>query len=130
MLAALSSGTPVVLGEAAPRLWRTVKLDYSAANAFLATHYGRETYFPAATAEEPIFDGRRGVFDDAQGVMHPATLGTCGFALHHSASAVTDWSDLEQLRRTYIPELREVLLEAFAPRRIEEVVFTWHMSAM
>jgi len=113
----------VALQVAAPALtpWRTVKLDYTAANAFMAQHYGRSHYFPTVAAEQ-IYNARKGICDE-QGNTCSATLQNCGFALYRSPLALTNWGDLEELERVYLPELRQMLIEAFAGQTISHVVF-------
>ena len=72
------------------------------------------------TAEEPI--GRRGVYDECD-ELNPATLTGSGFALRPCATAVDDWSSLDQMRSRYLPELKRVLVDAYPGNRISDIIF-------
>ena len=122
----LCASGAVRASEPSPPKWRTHLIDYSAANQFCETYYGRKGYFPNTMAKEEIFDGRKGVYDDKDGSLRPASLSSCGFALHHSPTTVTDWSRLDQINDRYLPELAEVIHEAFSDEdgpTVSHVVF-------
>lgn len=101
----------------------TTTIDYSAANTFCKTYYGRSKYFPVDAATESIFDGRRGVYDDEEEDLRPASLASCGFALRPSPTAVTDWNSLEQIRTLYLPQLRQLICDEFAGQPVAQIVF-------
>ena len=74
------------------------------------------------TAEELIYNGRRGVYDECD-ELNPATLTGSGFALRPCATAVDDWSSLDQMRSRYLPELKRVLVDAYPGNRISDIIF-------
>lgn len=107
----------------APRLWTTTPIDYSAANKYCSTYYGRSSYFPRDVSIEPIYDGRHGVLDDDDGKVSSASLSSCGFSLCTAPSSVTNWGSLKQLSEIYLPELRKVIIDAYADSAIVDVIF-------
>jgi hypothetical protein len=113
------------------------KFDYSAVNECMVAHYEEwvnRPYFSkarssVATFVEPVYDARRGVFDDGLGVLKPATMPCCGFQLCseslHSEGLfqVSDWKNRDDIRRHHLQTVRRQIAQAFAPRRILHMVF-------
>lgn len=113
--------------------WRT-GLDYSAANEYVKTHcpeieYGpeRRSYFSQDRTEEPVYDARHGVYDNARGERVPASIARNGFCLAKAPTAVQPerWGNMAHGCEVYLPELRDVVPAAFPGQRIKHLVF-WH----
>jgi hypothetical protein len=108
--------------------WCEAEIDYSAANEYVATHYGdssshRRPYFGSSIKKEPVFDARHGVLDERSNLMKTASIDFCGFALRKEPTRVTNWTDLDQIRIKYLPELRAVLQEAYSDSKIRHIIF-------
>ena len=77
------------------------KLDYSAASEYCEAHYGIKSYFGSIEKrDELIYDARH---------LQEARLDDCGFELCCSPTSVSDFSQLDQIRKLYIPELRTLI---------------------
>jgi hypothetical protein len=121
-----------------PQPWRTATVDYSAANEYISTPYPHlhpTDYFDgrcpstSGAATETIFDGRKGVYDDTAGDLKPASLASCGFALlKPDAARVSDWTDADAVRATYLPALRKLITQSVETShgRVSHLLF-WHM---
>lgn len=110
--------------------WCHAEIDYSAANEFIAAHYyGCSTtlrdnkYFDQDRAVEPIYNARE--LDEQH-----AFLPDCGFTLlqqQPAAAAATpprvNWSDLDSIRESYLPTVREALLSVYGAENVSDIVF-------
>jgi len=140
--------------HALPPAWREAEVDYSAANEYVEAHYGENApskpyfrrYYTAPSSSdtgsntgseingrrrygrvvEPIHDARNGVYDHSLDRHQPASLPLCGFSLRRIPSDVTDWSDVEQIRRTYLRELEAIVPSVFPDRRLRHDVAFWN----
>ena len=110
-----------------PGWWCQAVIDYSAANEFIAAHYGLESrYFGRDRATEPILNAREGLMqlddDDTSVVRTEPSLTNCGFQLVETSSPsnMIDWNDLKSIRESYLPVVREALASSYgdAIRRI------------
>uniref|UniRef100_A0A7R9W4L6 Uncharacterized protein n=1 Tax=Pseudictyota dubia TaxID=2749911 RepID=A0A7R9W4L6_9STRA len=86
--------------------WGTAEIDFSAANEYVRAHYGqkysvdRPYFWASEKAVESVYDARRGVyFVGSIDACEGATLESCGFALLSAPTAVTDWSDMDEIRK-------------------------------
>ena len=97
--------------------WCEARIDYSAANEFIAAHYGKTRYFEKDRKTEPIYNAREGVqqhLQDEGTHYRPASLSECGFTLvQQEKPADTDWTDLNSIRETYLPRVRDALLTVY-----------------
>lgn len=89
--------------------WAHCRIDYSAANEFIAAHYGKQVeYFASDLVEEPIFNARQGVDG------HIPSMSGCGFILlDHRPTACSDFGDPEQVRAVYLDEVRQALEQVY-----------------
>ena len=101
--------------------WCEARIDYSAANEFIAAHYGKTRYFEKDRKTEPIYNAREGVqqhLPDEGTHYRPASLSECGFTLvQQEKPADTDWTDLNSIRETYLPRVRDALTDSIRSRR-------------
>jgi hypothetical protein len=107
--------------------WCEAKIDYSAAKEYIDAHYGnqRTVYFAALQKLEPVFDARKGVYDDKSESWRPATVESAGFTLMQAPTRTTDWKNVSHVRDIYLPELQRILETTFEGSKISHVVF-WH----
>ena len=116
----LPLATPLQSSKPAAGPWCQAELDYSAANEYIHAHYGLSPYFPAVRRMEPVYNAREGVFLD-NGSRRPASLSANGFALAvqdatNGAASITDWHDMSQIRRHYLPDLRRILIQQYGDK--------------
>ena len=163
---ALSSGTTTTTGGGAASLqppwirrssrapWCHARIDFTAANEFIAAHYGRpnDKYFPVHQQdhEQPINNAREGFWDPESGNLMEPSLSQCGFQLvTTTAGAVpphtndtknvllthqkVDWTNSTSIRQIYLPALEKAVRFAYEGSRNDgvdnssevEQVFFW-----
>ena len=139
---ALSSGTTTTTGGGAaslqppwirrssPAPWCHARIDFTAANEFIAVHYGRpnDKYFPVHQQDhgQPIYNAREGFWDPESGNLMEPSLSQCGFQLvTTTAGAVpphtndtknvllthqkVDWTNSTSIRQIYLPALEKAV---------------------
>lgn len=139
MLGTLSACSPLK-AEARPRPkpWqREAWIDYSAANEYMTAHYsqlhnnGKQHYFEHTLSSsstldgkeiEEIYNARNGYFYDDCGELVEPLLEQCGFQLVNMKqneatlheSVVTDWTDMDQITKKFLPRLRTMIEDTLA----------------
>jgi hypothetical protein len=105
--------------------WCEAKIDYTAANEYIDAHYGnqRTPYFAASQVLEPVFDARKGVYDDQSESWTSPTVKSTGFTLIQAPTKTTDWNDMSHVRDNYLPELRRIIETTFEGSDISHVFF-------
>jgi len=112
--------------------WCHAEIDYSAANEFIAAHYGlleeEESYFGSDRVVEPIYNAREGlvVGATAEAERVPPSLTNCGFQLvelgEDNEPETIQWDDLNSIRENYLPAVREAILSSYG-NRVSDVYF-------
>lgn len=126
--------TKMSLGQPKPELdpWKEIEIDYSAVNEYVEAHYGEDSrlnpFFSNGkvrkeTVMEPIYDGRKGVYDNVLGARREASLESCGFHLAKSPTRVKEWANKKEISTTYVRELEDVLSTCFPKDDLTHVVF-------
>ena len=88
----------------------SAKVDYSAASEYCEAHYRIKSYFGGnEKRDEVIYDARHGVLNTNSENLENARLDDCGFELRWSPTEVSDFSELDQIRKLYLPELRKLI---------------------
>jgi hypothetical protein len=105
--------------------WCEAKIDYTAANEYIDAHYAnqRTPYFAADQKLEPVFDARKGVYDDQSDSWTSPTVESTGFTLIKAPTRTTDWTNISHVRDTYLPELQRVLETTFECSEISHMIF-------
>ena len=107
--------------------WCEACIDYSAANEFIAAHYGvlhgqQNSYFAQDRAVERIYNARQ-ILDP------PASVPDCGFALLALQSLqqppTVNWRDLHSIQANYLPQLREAILSVYEQDDVVTHVIFW-----
>eukprot|EP00977_Amphora_coffeiformis_P014677 scaffold4162_cov162-Amphora_coffeaeformis.AAC.10 len=118
----------LVVAAPHPRLYTTAQIDYTGANEYTEAHYGISDYFVGRhkvgdKVVEPILDARAGVIDLDGSVKEPS-IELCGFQLVNTATGVTKWEDLDQIRDTYLPQVKSILEDRiYAGSKIRHIIF-------
>eukprot|EP00543_Licmophora_paradoxa_P001222 CAMPEP_0202449096 /NCGR_PEP_ID=MMETSP1360-20130828/7856_1 /ASSEMBLY_ACC=CAM_ASM_000848 /TAXON_ID=515479 /ORGANISM="Licmophora paradoxa, Strain CCMP2313" /LENGTH=311 /DNA_ID=CAMNT_0049066915 /DNA_START=194 /DNA_END=1129 /DNA_ORIENTATION=+ len=93
-------------------------IEYSAAADYIEAVYDHKDYFGGGQLEEDIYNGR----EDING--QEADLHRNGFELTEmKVSGLDNWTDIEQIRSKYLPQLENKLREKIDG--IEHIIF-WH----
>jgi hypothetical protein len=105
--------------------WCEAKIDYTAANEYIDAHYGnqRTPYFAASQVLEPVFDARKGVYDDQTDSWTSPSVESTGFTLIQAPTKTTDWKDISHVRETYLPELKRIIETTFEGSEISHAFF-------
>lgn len=114
-----------VLSLASP--WLHHPIDYSAVNEYVREHYGgSESYFDGNQVQTAIWDARLGVLvSDDDNTRKPAVLEEDGFCLRELSHPPLDWSNPEQVKKSYLSRLVELMEKEFSRETLLSVVF-WH----
>jgi hypothetical protein len=127
LIDALSSSSTASLKQIGRAL-----VDYTAASEYVQSHYHLPFYFgtnnDGVVREEIVYDARQGVLSTKDGVGKPALLDECGFELFRSPTSVVNFSDMNQVRSRYLPELaRSLIPQALGidHEEIDSITF-WH----
>ena len=112
------------------------RIDYSAANEYVAAHYhhihGDEPYFQSSGSTHNVYNARDGIVldgeDDAAPAVRPATLARCGFELRRLPPLSPNVTDAAALR-DYCEQLRTLVAETLeaSPEhgKVAELIL-WH----
>lgn len=118
---------------------KSFQIDYRAANEFIDAHYSnaglpwapQQSYFRTRESSwycEALVSNARllGVLDPSTGQRHVPTIEQNGFTLLHQPTAVTDFTDFEQIQSHYIVELKQILKKEFHITDSSHYILVWN----
>ena len=95
------------------------KIDYSAANEYIHSHYNISQYFEHDCCIEEIHDGRR---IQSLYCNEREMLKDTGLAIVNSPISIIDWTKKDSIQKHYLPELERVVNKLF-PENITHLTF-------
>lgn len=103
--------------------WIQHRIDLSGVNEYIEAHYDIGRPYLEEREAHPIYNAREGIGES----QREPSLEDCGFCVNYlpdGSPAVMDWTDTEQVRSIYLPQLRTMLQDTFGADLLH-VVF-WH----
>jgi hypothetical protein len=95
------------------------RIDYSAANEYIHSHYNISQYFEHDFCIEEIHDGRR---IQSLYCNEREMLKDNGLAIVNSPISIIDWTKKDSIQKHYLPELERVVNKLF-PENITHLIF-------
>ena len=95
------------------------RIDYSAANEYIHSHYNISQYFEHDCCIEEIHDGRR---IQSLYCNEREMLKEYGLAIVNSPISIIDWTKKDSIQKHYLPELERVVNKLF-PEKIMHLTF-------
>lgn len=105
------------IGESSKNI--KAKIDYSAANEYIHSHYNVSQYFERDCCIEEIHDGRR---IQSLHCNEREMLKDNGLAIVNSPISIIDWTKKDSIQKHYLPELERVVNKLF-PEKIMHLTF-------
>ena len=97
-------------------VWATSFIDYSAANEYIYSHYNQSHYFGKDTSVmENLFDARE---SQSTCQNNREILQNYGLALVNSSLQLSNWSNLNDIGESYLPELDRIINLLFPSKQI------------